>query len=92
METLYERVGGEGFFFSLVERFYSGVVGDPLLRPLYPDGDDGLEEARLHLEWFLVQYWGGPARYHERRGEPRLSWPLRPPLEKRRAPPTASRR
>jgi hemoglobin len=34
--TLYERVGGQPFFTSLVERFYNGVETDPFLRPLYP--------------------------------------------------------
>ena len=66
---MYERVGGEEFFVTLVERFYLGVAGDPVLRPLYPDD---LSEARAHLAAFLVQYWGGPATYSEARGHPRL--------------------
>lgn len=66
---MYERVGGESFFVDLVDRFYTGVAGDPVLRPLYPDD---LEEARAHLAAFLVQYWGGPATYSETRGHPRL--------------------
>lgn len=70
--TFYERVGGRPFFERLTRRFYDGVAADPLLRPLYPDDDDGLEAARLHLELFLVQYWGGPADYNELRGHPRL--------------------
>jgi hemoglobin len=53
----------------LVDRFYLGVAGDPLLRPLYPDD---LTEARQHLALFLVQYWGGPSTYNEVRGHPRL--------------------
>jgi hemoglobin len=67
--TLYERVGGEQFFVDLVDRFYLGVAGDPLLRPLYPD--DLVDPAR-HLALFLVQYWGGPATYNDERGHPRL--------------------
>ncbi len=69
MDTLYERVGGELFFVDLVDRFYLGVAGDPLLRPLYPD--DLVESAR-HLALFLMQYWGGPGIYGEERGHPRL--------------------
>ena len=69
MATLYERVGGDQFFIDLVDRFYLGVAGDPLLRPLYPD--DLVEPAR-HLALFLVQYWGGPGSYSEERGHPRL--------------------
>jgi hemoglobin len=67
--TLYERVGGESFFVDLVDRFYLGVAGDPLLRPLYPDD---LAESSRHLALFLMQYWGGPPTYGEQRGHPRL--------------------
>lgn len=67
--TLYERVGGESFFFALVERFYAGVEQDPLLRPLYP-ADLGPPRRRLAL--FLIQYWGGPHTYSAERGQPRL--------------------
>lgn len=66
---MYERVGGEPFFTALVDRFYDGVAGDPVLRPLYPDD---LAESRAHLALFLAQYWGGPPRYGELRGHPRL--------------------
>ena len=69
MDTLYERVDGEQFFVDLVDRFYVGVAGDPLLRPLYPDD---LTESTRHLALFLMQYWGGPATYGEERGHPRL--------------------
>ena len=69
MDALYERVGGQQFFFDLVDRFYLGVAGDPLLRPLYPDD---LQEASRHLALFLMQYWGGPGTYSEERGHPRL--------------------
>lgn len=70
--TLYGRVGGRPFFEALTRRFYEAVADDPVLRPLYPEDDEGLEAARLHLELFLVQYWGGPADYNELRGHPRL--------------------
>ncbi len=69
VETMYERVGGDAFFVDLVERFYLGVAGDPLLRPLYPDD---LTEPAQHLALFLIQYWGGPGTYSEQRGHPRL--------------------
>jgi hemoglobin len=69
VDTLYERVGGEPFFVDLVDRFYLGVAGDPLLRPLYPDD---LVESSRHLALFLMQYWGGPGTYGEERGHPRL--------------------
>ena len=69
MDALFERVGGQAFFADLVDRFYLGVAGDPLLRPLYPDD---LKESSDHLALFLMQYWGGPATYNEQRGHPRL--------------------
>jgi hemoglobin len=69
VDALYDRVGGEQFFVDLVGRFYLGVAGDPLLRPLYPDD---LTESTHHLALFLVQYWGGPPTYGEQRGHPRL--------------------
>jgi hemoglobin len=69
VDGLFERVGGESFFVDLVNRFYLGVAGDPLLRPLYPDDLVGSSE---HLALFLMQYWGGPPTYNELRGHPRL--------------------
>ena len=69
MVALFERVGGQTFFVDLVDRFYLGVAGDPLLRPLYPDD---LQESADHLALFLMQYWGGPPTYNEQRGHPRL--------------------
>ena len=69
VDALFDRVGGEPFFFDLVDRFYLGVKSDPLLRPLYPDD---LAESSRHLALFLIQYWGGPGTYGEERGHPRL--------------------
>ncbi|MEU6892222.1 globin [Streptomyces sp. NPDC046557] len=69
-QTFYELVGGEATFRRLVHRFYQGVAEDPLLRPMYPEGDLGPAEERFAL--FLMQYWGGPSTYSENRGHPRL--------------------
>lgn len=69
-ETFFEQVGGEPTFRRLVHRFYQGVAGDELLRPMYPEEDLGPAEERLTL--FLMQYWGGPRTYSEQRGHPRL--------------------
>jgi hemoglobin len=67
--TVYRRVGGQPFFDELVERFYDGVAASTVLRPLYPED---LTESKTHLSGFLAQYWGGPPRYSEERGHPRL--------------------
>lgn len=67
--SLYERVGGDGYFHALVDRFYEGVADDPVLRPLYPED---MGPGQFNLAEFLIQYWGGPDRYNQRRGHPRL--------------------
>lgn len=67
--SLYERVGGVGWFEGLTGRFYAAVAADPVLRPLYPDD---LVASQQRLCGFLVQYWGGPADYSDARGHPRL--------------------
>ena len=70
-KSLFERVGGLAFFERLVDRFYEGVAVDPVLIVLYAEPND-LEKARLHLTWFLAQYWGGPPMFNENRGDPKL--------------------
>jgi len=67
--TFYDRVGGDEFFVALVDRFYEGVEGDALLRPMYPDD---LAPGKAHLAMFLAQYFDGPTTYSETRGHPRL--------------------
>jgi hemoglobin len=67
--TPFERWGGEQFFVDLVDRFYAGVLTDPLLTHMYPED---VTESKEHLALFLIQYWGGPATYNEQRGAPRL--------------------
>ncbi len=68
--TFYEEVGGFETFRQIVHRFYEGVAGDDVLRPLYPEADLAPAEQRFLL--FLVQYWGGPTTYGDTRGHPRL--------------------
>ena len=67
--TVFDAAGGMPFFVALVDRFYEGVAGDEVLRPLYPSD---LEPSRRHLALFLAQYWGGPPSYDEERGHPQL--------------------
>ena len=69
--NFYDAVGGEEVFHRIVARFYEEVAKDEILLPLYPEQPDlGSAEERLRL--FLMQYWGGPHTYGERRGHPRL--------------------
>ncbi|WP_186383236.1 globin [Amycolatopsis acidiphila] len=69
-QSFYDAVGGEPTFRKIVARFYAEVAQDEILRPLYPEEDLGPAEERLRL--FLMQYWGGPHTYSDRRGHPRL--------------------
>lgn len=70
---MYERAGREEFFEELTRRFYGRVATDPVLRPVYPEDDSAFEAARTHLRDFLVQHFGGPRLYRQRRGDPRLT-------------------
>lgn len=68
--SLYEEMGGRATFEKLVSHFYALVAVDPVLRPMYPEDD--LKGAAERLLMFLEQYWGGPTKYSEQRGHPRL--------------------
>jgi hemoglobin len=68
--NFFEQVGGTETFQRLVEKFYSGVASDDVLRPMYPEEDLGPAAERLRM--FLEQYWGGPDTYQLERGHPRL--------------------
>jgi hemoglobin len=68
--SVYQLAGGEETFRLLVQRFYSRVAEDPILRAIYPEED--LSGATERLTLFLIQYWGGPSSYSESRGHPRL--------------------
>jgi len=66
---IYAAIGEEGFA-RLVRAFYAQVPGDDILAPMYrPDDLAGAEER---LRDFLVGRFGGPMRYVEQRGHPRL--------------------
>jgi hemoglobin len=69
-QTFYDAIGGYPTIAKIVARFYEGVAGDEVLRPLYPEEDLGPAQERFTL--FLVQYWGGPTTYSDTRGHPRL--------------------
>lgn len=66
---IYQRIGEDGFA-RLVRAFYAQVPGDDILGPMYPADD--LEGAETRLRDFLVGRFGGPPRYMEQRGHPRL--------------------
>ena len=66
---VYDAIGEDGFH-RLVAAFYRQVPGDDVLGPMYPPGE--LEAAEARLRDFLVGRFGGPSRYIEQRGHPRL--------------------
>jgi hemoglobin len=66
---IYALIGEEGFE-RLVGAFYKQVPGDDLLGPMYAGRN--LAEAEQRLRDFLVVRFGGPSRYLEQRGHPRL--------------------
>src|SRR5213082_3001657 len=66
---VYSLIGEEGFT-RLVAAFYRRVPNDELLRRMYPQED--LHGAEERLRHFLIQRFGGPMAYSEKRGHPRL--------------------
>ena len=68
-EEVFTAVGEEGFA-RLVAAFYRQVPADDLLGPMYPKHD--LAGAEQRLRDYLVYRFGGPPRYIEERGHPKL--------------------
>ena len=68
-QDVYAAIGEEGFS-RLVGAFYRQVPSDDMLGPMYPPED--LAGAEQRLRDFLVGRFGGPQRYIEQRGHPRL--------------------
>jgi hemoglobin len=66
---IYAAIGEEGFE-RLVAAFYRQVPTDDILSAMYPPHD--LAGAEQRLRDFLVGRFGGPPRYVEQRGHPRL--------------------
>jgi hemoglobin len=68
-ENIYAAIGEEGFT-RLIAAFYRQVPGDDILAAMYPPQD--LAGAEQRLRDFLIGRFGGPQRYIEQRGHPRL--------------------
>jgi len=66
---VFAAVGEEGFA-RLIAAFYQQVPGDNILGPMYPKDD--LPGAEQRLRDYLIYRFGGPPRYIEERGHPRL--------------------
>ena len=68
-QHIYATVGEEGFS-RLIAAFYRQVPSDDILGPMYSSED--LAGAEQRLRDFLIGRFGGPPRYIEERGHPRL--------------------
>jgi hemoglobin len=66
---IYAVIGEDGFE-RLIGAFYRQVPDDDILGPMYPADD--LAGAAQRLRDFLIGRFGGPQRYIEQRGHPRL--------------------
>ena len=60
MSTLFEHAGGEEALHKLEQIFYDSVLGDPLLQPLFGDGQPQHVD---HLTMFTAETFGGPDRF-----------------------------
>ena len=68
-QDIYTLIGEDGFT-RLVAAFYRRIPEDDILGPMYPKHD--LPGAEERLREFLIFRFGGPTRYLENRGHPRL--------------------
>jgi hemoglobin len=66
---VYAAIGEQGFR-ELVAAFYRQIPADDILGPMYRGRDLAAAEERLRD--FLMYRFGGPQRYIENRGHPRL--------------------
>ena len=69
LDVIYETIGEDGIT-RMVRAFYRQVPADDVLAPMYPKDD--LEGSEERLRDFLLYRFGGPQRYIETRGHPRL--------------------
>ncbi len=65
MSTLYEHAGREQGLHRLEDLFYSKVLADSLLSPLFGRGRPQHVE---HLTWFTAESFGGPERFSSKLG------------------------
>lgn len=67
-KTIYELLGDENLK-ALVDAFYSRVYTHQTLIPLF---DNDINEVKDKQFCFLSQFLGGPQRYNEKYGPPRM--------------------
>ena len=65
MPSLYEHAGGEEGLHRLEQLFYDSVLRDPLLQPLFGEGQPQHVD---HLTMFTAESFGGPDRFSRELG------------------------
>ncbi len=65
MPSLFEFAGGEAALHRLEDTFYSSVLADPLLQPLFGAGQPQHVD---HLTAFTAESFGGPNRFTKELG------------------------
>lgn len=65
MESLYDHAGGEAGLRRFIEHFYSSVLADPLLQPLFGAGRPHHVD---HLTAFTAETFGGPDTFTREMG------------------------
>ena len=71
-ETPFAWIGGESQVHALVDRFYDLMDLEPGYAALRAAHGTELTNAREKLKMFLTGWMGGPQRYTEQFGHPRL--------------------
>lgn len=71
-ETPFAWIGGESQVHALVDRFYDLMDLEPDYAALRAAHGTELANAREKLKMFLTGWMGGPQRYTEQFGHPRL--------------------
>jgi hemoglobin len=63
--SLYEHAGGEDALHRLEDAFYTSVLADPILQPLFGSGNPQHVD---HLTAFTAESFGGPDRFSRELG------------------------
>src|SRR5258708_38611199 len=63
--SLFEHAGGEDALHRLEDAFYASVLADPLLQPLFGEGQPQHVD---HLTAFTAESFGGPDRFTKELG------------------------
>jgi hemoglobin len=63
--SLYDHAGGDEAIHRLEEDFYASLLADPLLQPLFGQGQPQHVD---HLTWFTAESFGGSDRFSRELG------------------------